>query len=72
MILKLCRPNVKSASHLRRDKLLGLTVHPKLVEGWTVKLFMVRQAHHERLNPRLSRLKLVAKISGINNIPEPG
>jgi len=32
----------------------GLTVRPELVEGWTVKPFMVRQAHHERLNLKLS------------------
>ena len=40
--------------------MLGLTVRPELVEGWTVKPFMVRQAHHERLNLKLSRLKQVA------------
>ena len=28
----------------------GLTVRPELVEGWTVKPLMVRQAHNERLN----------------------
>ena len=46
-----------------------LTVRPEPVEGWAVKSFMVRQgsperrrrAHHERLNLKLSRLKLVAK-----------
>jgi hypothetical protein len=38
----------------------SLTVRPELVEGWTVKPFMVRQAHHERLNLKLSRIKLVA------------
>ena len=42
--------------------MLGLTVRPELVEGWTVKPFMVRQAHHERLNLKLSRLKLVVQI----------
>ncbi|MBL6985873.1 MAG: hypothetical protein ISR72_02310 [Methylobacter sp.] len=52
-----------AATNLRRDKLLGLTVRPELVEGWTVKPIMVRQAHHERLNLRLSRLKLVAHIA---------
>ena len=50
------------ATNFRRDKLLGLTVRPELVEGWTVKPFMVRQAHHERLNLRLPRLKLVARF----------
>jgi len=35
----------------------GLTVRPELVEGWTVKPFMVRQAHHERLNLKQFRLK---------------
>jgi len=29
------------------------------VEGWTVKPLMVRQAHHERLNLKLFRLKWV-------------
>jgi hypothetical protein len=39
----------------------SVTVRPELVEGWTVKPFMIRQAHHERLNLlKLSRLKLVA------------
>ncbi len=45
-------------NHLSRDKGQGLTVRPEpfgyaqesLVEGWAVKPFMVRQAHHERLN----------------------
>ncbi len=32
----------------------------ELVEVWTVKPFMVRQAHHELLNLKLSRFKLVA------------
>ncbi len=53
-------------SHLIRDNKQGLTVRPEPfgyyaqespVEGWTVKPFMVRQAHHERLNLNLSRLK---------------
>jgi len=48
------------ATHLKRDNERGLTVRPELVEGWTVKPFMARQAHHERLNLNLSRLKLVA------------
>ena len=48
------------ASYLRRDNGRGLTVRPELVEGWTVKPIMVRQAHHERLNLKLSRLKLKA------------
>ena len=46
-----------AATHLRRDKQLVLTVRPELVEG----SFMVRQAHHERLNFKLSSLKWVAK-----------
>jgi len=37
-----------------------LTVRGELVEKWTVKPFMVRPAHHERLNLMLSRLKLLA------------
>ncbi|SJM93511.1 hypothetical protein CRENPOLYSF2_3370004 [Crenothrix polyspora] len=48
------------ATHLRRDTVQGLTVRPELVEGWAVKPIMVRQAHHERLNLKLSRLKWVA------------
>jgi len=50
------------ATNLKRDNERGLTVRPELVEGWTVKPFMVRQAHHERLNLNLSRLKLVVQI----------
>jgi len=58
------------ASHARQDNERGLTVRSEpfgyaqesLVEGWTVKPFMVRQAHHERLNLKLSRLKLKANI----------
>ena len=46
------------ATHFRRDKQQGLTVRPELVEG----SFMVRQAHHERLNFKLSRLKWVAVL----------
>ena len=45
---------------LKAGQTQGLTVRPELVEGWTIKPFMVRQAHHERLNLILSRLKLVA------------
>ena len=52
-----------AATHLRRDKERGLTVRPELVEGWAVKPFMVRQAHHERLNLILSRLKSVAELA---------
>ena len=48
------------ATLLSQDNMLGLTARPELVEGWAVKPFMVRQAHHERLNLKLSRLKLVA------------
>jgi len=33
-----------------RGKNQGLTVRPEPVEGWAVKPFMVRPAHHERLN----------------------
>jgi hypothetical protein len=35
------------ASHLKRDNEEGLTVRPELVEGWTVKPFMVRQGSPE-------------------------
>ena len=48
------------AIHVSRDKPQGLTVRPELVEG----SFMVRQAHHERLNLKLSRLAWVAYFSG--------
>jgi len=51
-----------TASHSSRDKVRGLTVRPELVDGWTVKPIMVRQARHERLNLRLSRLKWEAEI----------
>jgi hypothetical protein len=52
---------------LSPDNERGLTVRPELVEGGTVKPFMVRQGspersrrvHHERLNLKLSRFKLV-------------
>ncbi len=47
---------------LKAGQLRGLTVHPEPVEGWTVKPFMVRQAYHERLKLKLSRLKLVANL----------
>ncbi|MEQ1636369.1 MAG: hypothetical protein ABL903_06730 [Methylococcales bacterium] len=43
-------------SYLMQDNKRGLIVRPELVEGWTVKPFMVRQAHHERLNPKLSHI----------------
>ena len=56
---------------LKAGQAQGLTVRPDpsatlrtkgLVEGWTVKPFMVRQAHHERLNLiKLSRHMLVAR-----------
>jgi len=36
------------ATNLRRDKQQGLTVRPELVEGWTVKPFVARQALGER------------------------
>jgi hypothetical protein len=39
---------------------VGRIKGPELVEGGAVKPIMVRQAHHERLNLRLPRLKLVA------------
>ncbi|SJM94005.1 hypothetical protein CRENPOLYSF1_50063 [Crenothrix polyspora] len=45
------------ATHLRLDTVQGLTVRPERVEGWAVKPMMVRHAHHERLNLKLSRLK---------------
>ena len=48
---------------VRPELLEGLTVRPELLEGWTVKPFMVRQAHHERINLKLARLKLVARLS---------
>ncbi|SJM91400.1 hypothetical protein CRENPOLYSF1_190065 [Crenothrix polyspora] len=44
------------ATHIRRDTVQGLTVRPELVEGWAVNPIMVRQAHHERLKLKLSRL----------------
>jgi hypothetical protein len=49
------------ANHLRRDNGQGLSVRPELVEGWTLKPFMVRQAHHERLNLKLSIIKWKAE-----------
>jgi hypothetical protein len=52
---------LNSANNLSRDKQQGLTVRPELVEG----PFMVRQAHHERLNFKLSRLKWVAINSNV-------
>jgi hypothetical protein len=48
------------ASYFRWDDERGLTACPELVEGWTVMPFMIRQAHHERLNLKLSSLKLKA------------
>jgi hypothetical protein len=42
--------NFVDSQLIRRGKQQGLTVRPELVEGWGVKPFMVRQAHHERLN----------------------
>jgi len=48
-----------AATHFRRDKQQVLTVRPELVEG----SFMVRKAHHERLNFKLSRLKWVAQLA---------
>jgi hypothetical protein len=50
-------------SHLSRDTAQGLTVRPEPVEGWVVKPIVVRQAHHERLNLKLSRLKWVANYA---------
>ncbi|SJM95721.1 hypothetical protein CRENPOLYSF1_770042 [Crenothrix polyspora] len=46
-----------SATHIRRDTVQGLTVRFELVEGWVVKPIMVRQAHHEQPNLKLSHLK---------------
>jgi hypothetical protein len=40
---------------LKAVQLGSLTVRPEPVEGWTVKPLMVLQAHHERLNLKLSR-----------------
>ncbi|SJM94320.1 hypothetical protein [Crenothrix polyspora] len=51
------------ATYLRRDTVQGLTVRPEPVEGWAVKPIMVRQAHHERLNLKLSRLKWIPTTS---------
>jgi hypothetical protein len=45
-IAALCKYSLKN---LLTKWQTGLTVRPELVEGWTVKPFMVRQAHHERL-----------------------
>jgi hypothetical protein len=45
---------------LKARRTRGLTVRPELVEGWTVNPFMVRQAHHERLNLKISRVNLKA------------
>jgi type I restriction enzyme M protein len=53
----------RSASDFKQDNDQGLTVRPEPfdeaqespVEGCTVKALMVRQAHHERLNLKLSR-----------------
>jgi len=50
----------------------GLTVRPELVEGWTVKPLMVRQAHHERLNLRPSRLKWEAQHFNLTDVFEQG
>gem|GEM_PF-6385344 len=41
----------------------GLTVRPEPVEGWVVKPIMVRQAHHERLNLKLSRLTAFSQLN---------
>jgi len=43
---------------LKVGQVLDLTVHPEPVEEWAVKSFMVRQAHHQRLNLKCSHLKL--------------
>jgi len=51
----------RQATQLRQDTVQSLTVRPEPVEGWAVKPIMVRQAHHERLNLKLSRLKWVAQ-----------
>jgi outer membrane protein len=60
-----------AATNLTRVKLLGLTVRPELVERWTVKPIMVRQAHHERLNLRLSWLKLVVLFATLVIFAQP-
>jgi hypothetical protein len=61
------------ALHLSWDKKKGLTIRPEPVEGWAVKPIIVRlfdklTAHHERLNLKLSRVKLKALFSfGVDN-----
>ncbi len=52
-----------AASDLSRDTAQGLTVRPEPVEGWAVKSLRVRQAHHEQLKLKLSRLKWVANYA---------
>jgi len=54
-----------AAFHLKRDNERGLTVRPEPVEGWTIKPVMVRQAHHERLNLKLSRFKWEADVANV-------
>ncbi len=54
-----------SGHQLKAGQLRGLTVHPEPVEGWTVKPFMVRQAHHERLNLNPS---LTSRPSNLANL----
>jgi hypothetical protein len=59
------------AFYLIPDNKQGLTVRPEPfgyaqespVEGWAVKPFMVRLAHHERLNLNLSRFKREAELT---------
>jgi MSHA biogenesis protein MshQ len=48
---------------VKRNNLPDLTVRLEFVEDGTIKPFMVRQVHHERLNPRLFRFKLVVSIT---------
>ena len=52
-----------AASDLSRGTAQGSTVRPEPVEGWAVKSLRVRQAHHEQLKLKLSRLKWVANYA---------
>jgi hypothetical protein len=59
----------KKGYQFKMGQMPDLTVRPEPIEEWTVKAFMVRQAHHERLNLKLSRLKLEAKKITGKTIP---
>ena len=60
----------KNSYQFKAGHARGLTVRSELVEGWTVKPFMVRFTHHERLNLKLYYLKLIAYKSYVfyNNL----